>query len=117
QGDPAQALDEHITHRGKPQPQLVGSHGRGRGAVCKQIYLALLDAVLHLAARAVDVFIERAGIAVSRRQRGDDEARVSLALRPLRLGDDTALPAPALARRPDQLLEAARRLARCPAFV
>jgi hypothetical protein len=44
-------------------------------------------------------------------ERGDDEARIGFALRPLRLGDDEALPAPAIERTPLEILEAARRAA------
>jgi hypothetical protein len=42
----------------EPQAQLVGAHGGGRGAIGIEIELAFLDAVLHLAAGAVDVFIK-----------------------------------------------------------
>src|SRR3954469_16432295 len=45
-------------------------------------------------------------------QRGHDEARVGLALCPLRLGDHAPPSAPALPGRPAQVLEAPRRLAR-----
>ena len=47
---------------------------------------------------------------LSARERGDDEPRISLALRPLRLGDDAAPAAPAVERAPLEVLEAARRL-------
>ena len=60
EADAAQRADQHIGHRGEPQPQLVGAHGGGRGAVGEQIELAFLDAVLHLAAGAVDVLVELA---------------------------------------------------------
>ena len=58
QPDAAQRAEQHIGHRGEPQAKLVGAHGGGRGAVGEQIELALLDAVLHLAARAVDLLVE-----------------------------------------------------------
>ena len=58
QGDAAQAIKQHISHRGEPQPQLIGLHGGGGGAVGEQIHLAFLDAVLHLAAGAIDRFVE-----------------------------------------------------------
>ena len=54
--------EQHIGHRGEPEPQLVGAHGGGRGAVGEQVALALLDAVLHLAAGAVDLLIEEAAV-------------------------------------------------------
>jgi hypothetical protein len=49
---------QHISHRGKPQTELVGTHGGGRGAIGEQIELTFLDAFLHPAARAVDLLIE-----------------------------------------------------------
>ena len=68
-------------------------------------------------ARAIDLFIKPATVAIGSRQRDDDEARVGLALRPFRLGDDAPLPAPALAGRPGQFLEPARRLTGCLTFL
>jgi hypothetical protein len=50
-------------------------------------------------------------LAIARAQRGDDKARVGFACRPFRLGDHPTLTAPAIAGRPLELLEAARRLA------
>ena len=60
----AHAFHQNVGHRGKPQPQLVGPHRRGRSAVGEQIDLTLLDAVLHLAARAIDCLVELSTIAV-----------------------------------------------------
>ena len=54
-----------------------------------------------------------AGVVLLARQRGDDEARIGLALGPLGLGDDPAPAAPAVARRPGEVLEATGRLAGC----
>ena len=62
EADAAQGADQDIGHRGEPQAQLVGAHRRGRGAVGEQVELALLDAVLHLAAGAVDLLVEMAGL-------------------------------------------------------
>ena len=62
QADPAQRAEQHIGHRGEPQAQLVGAHGGRRGAVGEQVELAFLDAVLHLAAGAVDPLVEAAGV-------------------------------------------------------
>jgi hypothetical protein len=42
-------------------------------------------------------------------KRSDDEARICLSLGPLGLGDDAPLTAPALAGRPGEVFEAARR--------
>ena len=57
-GDAAQRADQHIGHRGEPQSQLIGAHRLGRGAVCVEVELAFLDAVLHLAAGAIELLIE-----------------------------------------------------------
>src|SRR5206468_6894118 len=92
-------------------PQLVGAHGLSRGAVGVEVELAFLDAVLHVTARAIDVLIELPRARLAALERGDDEARIGLALRPLRLGDDAALSAPAIERAPLEVLEAARRAA------
>src|SRR6185437_10926443 len=100
-----------IGHRGEPQAQLVGAHGGGRGAVGIQIELAFLDAVFHIAASAVDVLVEVPRRRLGPLQRGDDEARIGLALGPLGLGDDATPAAPAVDRTPLEVLEAARRLA------
>jgi len=76
QGDAAQRADKDIGHRGQPKPQLVGAHGAGGGSVGEQIELTFLDAVFHLAAGAIDFLVERAGLMLVGRQRGDDEARI-----------------------------------------
>jgi hypothetical protein len=111
ESDAAQCADQDIGHRREEQPQLVGPHRPGRGAVGEEIELALLDAVFHLAAGAVDLLVEVAGVVLRARQRGNDKARIGLALGPLRLGDDPPLGAPAVARAPAEILEAACRLA------
>src|SRR3954449_6019527 len=45
-----------------------------------------------------------------RLERGDDEARVGLVLRPLRLGNHPPPARPRVQRRPEEVLEAPRRL-------
>ena len=42
QGKATGALDQHICHRSKPQAELVGRHGAGRGAVGEQVDLTFL---------------------------------------------------------------------------
>ena len=37
--DPAQRAQQHVGHRGEPQPELVGPHGRRRGPVGKEVAL------------------------------------------------------------------------------
>ena len=76
-----------------------------------KVELAFLDPVLHLAACAVELLVEVAGLVLLARQRGDDKARVGLALGPFGLGDDAAFVAPTVARSPGKVLEATRRLA------
>src|SRR5690348_12395257 len=98
EAEPAQRLHQHIGHGSEPQAELVGAHRGRRGAVGEEIELALLDAVLHLAAGAVEVFIERAGVRALWRERRDDKTRIGLAARPLGLADDTPDAAPAVAR-------------------
>src|SRR5712675_1283530 len=46
EADAAHGLEQHIGHRGEPQAKLIGAHGGRRGAVCEEIELAFLDAVL-----------------------------------------------------------------------
>src|SRR3954447_14987855 len=117
EADAAQGADQHIGHRGEPQPQLVGAHRLGRGAAGIEVKLAFLDAVLHLAAGAIELLVEVASLVLLAAQRGDDEARVGLARPPpcyrdtLGLGDDATLAAPAVARLPGEVPEAAGRLA------
>src|SRR5260370_686336 len=41
QGQTAQAVDENVRHRSKPQTELVGRHGAGRGAVGEQVDLTV----------------------------------------------------------------------------
>src|SRR3954452_86108 len=94
QANPTQRTEQHVGKRGEPQAQLIGPHGGGRGAVCEQVQLAFLDTVLHLAAGAVDPLVQPPGVDLDRWQRGDDEARIGLALSPFSLADDAANAAP-----------------------
>src|SRR5271165_4373655 len=82
-----------------------------RRAVGEQVALAFLDPVLHFAAGAVDFFVEEAGVRLGLFQRGDDEARIGLALCPFRLADYPAPARPTVERRIEEVLEAAGRLA------
>src|SRR5947208_324984 len=92
EADAAQGTQQHIGHRGEPQPELVGAHrlgrepapGLNRGAVGIKVERALLDAVFHLAAGAVEPLVEVAGLVLLAGQRGDDKARVGLARGPFR---------------------------------
>src|SRR5215471_2489213 len=89
QRDAAHCIDQDVGDRRKPQTQLIGRHrGRG-GAIGPQLEL-LTDAVFGLAARAVEVFVERAGVAGGTAQRGDNEARVGALRGMLGLADDAS---------------------------
>ena len=112
EAEAAQGADQDVGERNEPEPQLVGAHGGGGRSVGEEIALTFLDTVLHLAARAVDVFVEEAGVSFDARQRSDDEARVGLRARPLRLTDNAASARPGVERRVAEILEAASRLAR-----
>ncbi len=114
--DAAQGTEQDIGHRGQPQAELVGEHGVRRGAVGEHVHLAFLDAVLHVSARAVDLLVEMATFDLGATERGDDEARIGLALGPFGFADDAATSAPARARRVPEVLEAPRRLAGPPAL-
>src|SRR5215468_6453380 len=105
QADATQGAQQHVGHRRKPQAQLVSSHGSGRGTIGIKIELALFDPVLHIAAGTVDCLIKIARFALGTCERGDDEARIGVAVRPLSFGDNPALAAPALACPPLELLE------------
>jgi hypothetical protein len=71
-------LDEHVGEGGEPQAQLVDAEGVRREPVGEQLELRLLDAVLHLAASAVQLLVGRPGRPVARGEAGDHEARVRL---------------------------------------
>src|SRR3954453_16774454 len=105
------AQSSTLGKRGEPQAQLIGPHGGGRGAVCEQVQLAFLDTVFHLAAGAVDPLVQPSGVDLDRGQRGDDEARISLALSPFSLADDAANAAPTVQGGPSEVPEAASRFA------
>src|SRR5438128_11462704 len=109
--DATQRADEHIGHRREPEPELVGAHRSSRGAVGEQVELAFLDPVFHLAAGAVELLVERAGLDLWPGQGGDEEAGIAVALGHLGFGDDAPGAAPAVARPPGEVLEAPRRLA------
>src|SRR5512143_1550403 len=86
-GRSAQRAHQHVGERREPKAQLVGGHRRGGGAVGEEIELALLDPVLHVAARAIQLFVEGAGWPAIRLQRGHNEAWVGLVAAPFGLAD------------------------------
>jgi hypothetical protein len=54
--DTPQRAEQYVGHCCEPQPQLVGTHRPGRGAVGEQVELALFNAVLRVAARTAEGF-------------------------------------------------------------
>jgi hypothetical protein len=80
------------------QPELTGLHGRGRGAIGQQVGLVFFDAVLHIAARAVDLLVEMSRASLVPLESSDDVAWIGLAAGHLGIADDTAFAAPAAER-------------------
>ena len=66
-----------------------------------------LNPVLHVAAGAVDLLIEKTAVGLGLAQRGHDEPRIRLALGPFRLADHPAPARPAVERRIAEVLAAA----------
>ncbi len=69
----------------KPEPQLVGSHPVGTGAIGKEIHLLLFNAILHVAAGAIKLLVQCGRFESSRLDRigptilgqvGHDKARI-----------------------------------------
>src|SRR5512144_2939564 len=117
EADPAQGRHQHVGERREPQAKLVRRHGCGRRAVGEEIELLLLDAVLHLAAGAVELLVEGLRVDHLTFQRGDDEPRVGALGQVLGLPDDVTAPAPRVDGRVAEVLEPAYRLAGLVMFV
>src|ERR1700731_3025913 len=111
QSNPAKVTEQHIGHGCEPQAELVGAHGSRRGPIGEQIELTFLDAVLHLAASAIDLLIEVLAGYFSGVQRRDDKPWIGVATSNLGLADDATPAAPTVQRRPHKVFEATRRLA------
>ena len=77
QADATQGLDENVGHCREPHAQLVGRHRGGRRAVGEQLEL-LADAVLRLAAGAIEILVEGARFMgeAGALERGDDKTRI-----------------------------------------
>jgi len=73
EADAAQGAQENVGEGSKPPPQLIGAHGRRRGAVGEQVGLAFLDPVLHVAAGAIDLLVKTPCVGLLYAERGDDE--------------------------------------------
>ena len=87
QRDAPQGAEQDIGHGGEPEAELVGAHGGGRCAVGEEVDLALLDPVFHLAAGAVEPFVERLA---GRSTAGPSEVTTKRGLAPR--GSHSALP-------------------------
>ena len=70
---------EYIGDCRKVQSELIRTHPIAGGAVGKQIKLLLFDAILHIAACAVDIFIQRLGIPFFSRDVSHNKAGILLA--------------------------------------
>ena len=70
--------------------------------------MLLLDAVLDLAAGAVEIFVEGPSVDLGGAERGHDEARVRTLGQVLGLGDNPPIAAPAIERAPSEVSEATR---------
>ncbi|GCD76507.1 hypothetical protein NBRC3299_2799 [Acetobacter pasteurianus NBRC 3299] len=66
-GHSLQSGEQDIGSSREPQPELVGPDGMGRCSIGEQIHLAFLDAVFHIPACAVNLFVEMAGVGHSLR--------------------------------------------------
>jgi hypothetical protein len=94
------------------QPRSGDHHDGGRRRpVGEEIELLFLDPVLDIAAGAVDVFVERAGVDRAGGQRGDHEAGVRAVGQMLGFGDDPPVTAPAVQGAPGEVGEAVGRAA------
>ncbi len=77
QSGSADVLDERIGRRRKQDAELIGEEVVATGAVGEEAQLLFLDAILHVAALTVDVFVKRAGVAG---EVGNDESGVRFAV-------------------------------------
>ena len=75
EAEAAQGAKQHIGYRREPRAGSVGAHAVRRGAIGARVELTLLDAVLHFAALAADVFVQAPGVMRAGDKRGDAEKR------------------------------------------
>jgi len=57
QGQPPERFEQRLSQRRQVEPELIAFHLFGRQAIGEQVHL-LFDAVLHLAARAVELLVQ-----------------------------------------------------------
>ena len=87
----AQGEHQPVGRGVQDEAELVGDRALAGGPVGGELALVQLDEVLGLAAGAVDIFIEMAGVSA---ERGDDVAGVEAARGGLQPGDDPAFAVP-----------------------
>lgn len=90
--DSAQPVHQGVGERGQQQPELVGLEPMAARARAEQIELRLLDPVLGLAARAVQLVVQHSGLGF---EVGYHEARIHALRAVLEAGDDPPLAIPA----------------------
>ena len=91
QGDLPDTVDETISEARENEPELVGAVPVSTHAVAEQVELAVLDAVFHITARAVYVFVQGFGRMIVPGEGGDKETAALLASgRVIDLGNDAA---------------------------
>lgn len=100
-----QGAQQDVGEGAEVEPDLIGQQGVGAGAVGEQVELLLLDPILHLAAGAVEIFVESPCIGCLAAERGDDIARIGSLGEMLGLDHDPARAAPAVARAVVEFIE------------
>lgn len=80
----------------EPQAHLIGSKTATAGAVGKQIHLLLFNAVFHVPARAIKIFVKLLGAIRLTGEVGDNKTRVAPFLQQLGLAYNPSLASPAL---------------------
>ena len=91
---------------------MIRPQRRGTGAVSEQPQLMLLDPVLHLSARAVELLVQALSAGALKQQIRHHEARIGALGQILRLADHSMPARPGFARAIVKVAVAARGLAR-----
>src|SRR5574342_348130 len=81
------------------------SHWAEASSVCEEEELLFLDAVLHVPTSAVFVLVQRSGVDLVGRQRGDDEAGIGALVEVLGLADDSTPTTPTVQGGVGEVLE------------
>src|SRR3990172_11902881 len=116
QPQPPQRIQQHVSERGKVQPQLIGPQSLRAQPVAEQTQL-LLDAVFHLASGAVELLIELLRGPGLWAERRDQVARILLALDLFRFGHHAPRSRPALLGAISELTEHPRGFSGTPVLL